>query len=118
MQCTAPGRGLATCPAVPPRTCSGASARLFSGRDSPRPDAQRPSTRLEHGGSLMSNAPVASYSLTVRLRILNSPGMLGKVTSAIGAEGGDIGAIDIVDAGREASRDTTFQASAGAPGTP
>jgi malate dehydrogenase (oxaloacetate-decarboxylating) len=59
----------------------------------------------------MSNAPVASYSLTVRLRIVNSPGMLGKVTSAIGAEGGDIGGIDIVDAGREMTRDISFKAS-------
>ena len=52
----------------------------------------------------MSNAPVASYSLIVRIRIVNIPGMLGKVTSAIGAEGGDIGAIDIVDVGREITR--------------
>ena len=59
----------------------------------------------------MSNAPVASYSLTVRLRIVNIPGMLGKVTSAIGAEGGDIGGIDIVEAGREVTRDITFKAS-------
>ena len=59
----------------------------------------------------MSNAPVASYSLTVRLRIANSPGMLGKVTSAIGAEGGDIGGIDIVEAGREMTRDISFKAS-------
>jgi malate dehydrogenase (oxaloacetate-decarboxylating) len=59
----------------------------------------------------MSNAPVASYSLTVRVRIVNSPGMLGKVTSAIGAEGGDIGGIDIVEAGREMTRDISFKAS-------
>src|SRR5438105_6340050 len=39
--------------------------------------------------------PSASYSLTVRLKIQNSPGMLGKVTSLIGEVGGDIGAIDI-----------------------
>jgi len=61
--------------------------------------------------AFMSNAPVASYSLTVRLRIVNSPGMLGKVTSAIGAEGGDIGGIDIVDAGREMTRDISFKCS-------
>ena len=59
----------------------------------------------------MSNAPVASYSLIVRIRIVNTPGMLGKVTSAIGAEGGDIGAIDIVDVGREITRDISFKAS-------
>jgi malate dehydrogenase (oxaloacetate-decarboxylating) len=59
----------------------------------------------------MSNAPVASYSLIVRVRIVNTPGMLGKVTSAIGAEGGDIGAIDIVEVGRQVTRDISFKAS-------
>ena len=59
----------------------------------------------------MSNAPVASYSLTVRVRIVNTPGMLGRVTSALGAEGGDIGAIDIVEVGREVTRDISFKAS-------
>ena len=39
--------------------------------------------------------PSASYSLTLRLKIVNIPGMLGKVTSLIGNIGGDIGAIDI-----------------------
>lgn len=39
--------------------------------------------------------PSASYSLTLRLKIKNLPGMLGKVTSRIGEIGGDIGAIDI-----------------------
>ncbi len=39
--------------------------------------------------------PSASYSLTLRLKIKNLPGMLGKITSLIGAIGGDIGAIDI-----------------------
>src|SRR5438445_585433 len=48
----------------------------------------------------MLNAPTASHSLTVRLQILNKPGMLGKVTSAIGKAGGDIGAIDLVEVGR------------------
>jgi malate dehydrogenase (oxaloacetate-decarboxylating) len=61
--------------------------------------------------ALMSNAPVASYSLTVRVRIINTPGMLGKVTSAIGAEGGDIGAIDIVEVGSQVTRDISFKAS-------
>jgi malate dehydrogenase (oxaloacetate-decarboxylating) len=59
----------------------------------------------------MTNAPVASYSLTVRVRIVNTPGMLGKVTSAIGAEGGDIGAIDIVEVGSQVTRDISFKAS-------
>jgi malate dehydrogenase (oxaloacetate-decarboxylating) len=39
--------------------------------------------------------PSASYSITLRLKITNIPGMLGKVTSIIGELGGDIGAIDI-----------------------
>lgn len=39
--------------------------------------------------------PSASYSLTLRLKIKNLPGMLGKITSRIGEIGGDIGAIDI-----------------------
>ena len=39
--------------------------------------------------------PSASYSLTLLLRISNTPGSLGRVTSAIGELGGDLGAIDI-----------------------
>jgi malate dehydrogenase (oxaloacetate-decarboxylating) len=59
----------------------------------------------------MINAPSASYSLTVRLEILNRPGMLGKVTSAIGKAGGDIGAIDVIDVGKSTiTRDMTFKA--------
>jgi len=38
----------------------------------------------------------ASNSLTIRLRINDEPGMLGKVTTFIGHSGADIGAIDIV----------------------
>ena len=45
--------------------------------------------------------PSASYSLTVRLEIENKPGMLGKVTTAIGEMGGDIGSIDIAEASTE-----------------
>jgi malate dehydrogenase (oxaloacetate-decarboxylating) len=45
--------------------------------------------------------PSASNSITVRLEIQNRPGMLAKVTSIIGEEGGNIGAIDIVRAGEE-----------------
>jgi malate dehydrogenase (oxaloacetate-decarboxylating) len=60
----------------------------------------------------MSNAPSASYSMTVRIEITNQPGMLGKVTSAIGKAGGDIGAIDLVEVGRSTiTRDLTFKAS-------
>ena len=58
----------------------------------------------------MANAPTASYSVTVRLQIENKPGMLGKVTSAIGEAGGDIGAIDIVEVAKGVIlRDITFK---------
>jgi malate dehydrogenase (oxaloacetate-decarboxylating) len=57
------------------------------------------------------NAPSASYSLTVRLEIDNKPGMLGKITSAIGKAGGDIGAIDVVSVGTKTiTRDLSFKA--------
>src|SRR2546430_724417 len=56
-------------------------------------------------------APSASYSLTVRLAITNRPGMIGRVTSAIGKGGGDIGAIDLVEVGKSTiTRDITFKA--------
>ncbi len=56
--------------------------------------------------------PSASYSLTVRLEIENKPGMLGKVTSAIGKAGGDIGAVDLVEMrGGRVLRDITIKAS-------
>ena len=57
-------------------------------------------------------SPSASYSLTVRLEITNRPGMLGRVTSAIGKAGGDIGAIDLVQVGKSTiTRDLTFKTS-------
>src|ERR1051325_4566351 len=60
---------------------------------------------------MSANAPSASYSLTVRLEIDNKPGMLGKITSAIGKGGGDIGAIDVVSVGdRTITRDLSFKA--------
>ena len=56
--------------------------------------------------------PSASYSFTVRLEIQNKPGMLGKVTSAIGKAGGDIGAVDLVEVtGGRVLRDITFKTS-------
>ncbi len=62
-------------------------------------------------------APSASYSLTVRLEIRNKPGMLGKVTSAIGRAGGDIGAVDLVEmTGARVVRDITIKASDGRHG--
>lgn len=41
-----------------------------------------------------------AYPLTLRCRIPNRPGMLGRLTTTIGENGGDIGAIDIVRAER------------------
>jgi malate dehydrogenase (oxaloacetate-decarboxylating) len=55
--------------------------------------------------------PNASNSVTVRLSIPNRPGMLADVTSAIGARGGNIGAIDIVRAEQDMLiRDITINA--------
>src|SRR5437868_6556904 len=55
--------------------------------------------------------PSASYSLTVRLAIQNRPGMLGRVAMAIGEAGGDIGAVDLVESGRDRIvRDITINA--------
>jgi len=59
----------------------------------------------------MAIAPSASYSFTVRLEIRNRPGMLGRVTSAIGQAGGDIGAVDLAEATRDrVFRDITIKA--------
>ncbi len=63
----------------------------------------------------MSNEPStpnASYSVTLRVKIHNQPGKLGEITTAIGRLGGDIGAIDIVSAGRDfLIRDITVNAA-------
>jgi malate dehydrogenase (oxaloacetate-decarboxylating) len=40
-----------------------------------------------------------SYSLTIRVSLDNRPGMLGRLATAIGEEGGNIGAVDIVSVG-------------------
>jgi len=47
----------------------------------------------------MKLQPSASYSFILRTETASVPGTLGRVTTAIGKEGGDIGAIDIVRAG-------------------
>jgi malate dehydrogenase (oxaloacetate-decarboxylating) len=55
--------------------------------------------------------PSASYSFILRTETSNQPGTLGRVTTAIGQAGGDIGAIDIVRAGRgKMVRDLTVAA--------
>src|SRR5215207_1808423 len=59
----------------------------------------------------MSFIPSEGYSLTLRLRLANRPGMLGQVTLAIGAAGGNIGAVDIVEVGTgQILRDITVAA--------
>src|SRR5437762_435969 len=63
-------------------------------------------------------APSASYSLTVRLAIQNRTGMLGRVAMAIGNAGGDIGAVDLVESGRDRIiRDLTINARDSIHGT-
>ena len=55
--------------------------------------------------------PGGSYTLTVRTAYPNTVGMLGKIASAIGREGGDIGAVDIVQSTRDTMvRDISFTA--------
>jgi malate dehydrogenase (oxaloacetate-decarboxylating) len=62
--------------------------------------------------SQRKTTPSASYSLTLRVKISSKIGMLGELTTAIGQAGGDIGAIDIVNVGREyILRDITVNAS-------
>jgi malate dehydrogenase (oxaloacetate-decarboxylating) len=59
----------------------------------------------------MQGAPSPGYSFTLRVEIKNQVGMLGKVTSAIGEAGGDIGALDLISATRETVvRDITVNA--------
>jgi malate dehydrogenase (oxaloacetate-decarboxylating) len=55
--------------------------------------------------------PGGSYTLTVRTAYPNTVGMLGKIASVIGREGGDIGAVDIVQSTRDTMvRDISFTA--------
>jgi malate dehydrogenase (oxaloacetate-decarboxylating) len=59
----------------------------------------------------MAVAPSASYSITLRVEIKNRPGMLGRVASAIGNAGGDIGSVDLVESLRDRIvRDITVKA--------
>ena len=48
----------------------------------------------------MMTTPSPGYSITIRLEIINLVGMFGKIATAIGEIGGDIGAVDIVRAGK------------------
>ncbi len=54
--------------------------------------------------------PSAGYTLTLRVNIENIPGSLGRLTSAIGNAGGDIGAVDLVEhRGKVMVRDITVK---------
>jgi malate dehydrogenase (oxaloacetate-decarboxylating) len=44
--------------------------------------------------------PSPSYTITLRLEIVNQVGMFGKIATAIGEVGGDVGAVDIVRVGK------------------
>ena len=60
----------------------------------------------------MSATPSAQYRLTIRVKLDDTLGMLGQVTSAIGASGGIIGAVDLVKAEADNSlRDIVVDAS-------
>ncbi len=61
--------------------------------------------------------PSPGYSLTIRVKLLNRPGSLGRLATAIGRAHGDIGAVDIVSAGHGVlTRDITVNASSVAHG--
>jgi malate dehydrogenase (oxaloacetate-decarboxylating) len=60
----------------------------------------------------ISSSPSAQYSLTIRVKIGNQPGMLGRVAGAIGDAGGIIGAIDLVSVSQDVLiRDITIDAA-------
>jgi malate dehydrogenase (oxaloacetate-decarboxylating) len=45
----------------------------------------------------VSATPSAQYRLTIRVKLDDSPGVLGRATTAIGEAGGVVGAVDMVD---------------------
>ena len=57
--------------------------------------ARRARLHVKMGRAVIQH-PSASFAFTARCRIVNRPGMLGQLTSAIGSVGGDIRALDIV----------------------
>jgi malate dehydrogenase (oxaloacetate-decarboxylating) len=58
----------------------------------------------------MPLTPSAGYTLTLRVNLQNVPGTLGRLTSAIGRAGGDIGAVDLVEhRGRVVVRDLSIK---------
>lgn len=62
--------------------------------------------------TMTKRMPSASYSITMRVKLEHKPGMLGAVTSAIGAAGGLVGAVDIAQASSQYTiRDITVDAA-------
>ncbi len=60
----------------------------------------------------MSATPSAQYRLTIRVKLEDSSGILGMVTSAIGKAGGMVGAVDLVETdGEHSLRDIVVDAS-------
>ncbi len=61
--------------------------------------------------AIKGDVPGGGYTLTIRTAYPNQVGMLGRIASAIGQAGGDIGAVDIVQSTRDTMvRDITFTA--------
>jgi malate dehydrogenase (oxaloacetate-decarboxylating) len=48
----------------------------------------------------MTAVPGPGYCITLRLEIVNQIGMFGKIATAIGELGGDVGAVDVVRVGK------------------
>jgi len=60
----------------------------------------------------VSATPSAQYRLTIRVKLDDSQGILGQVTSAIGEAGGIVGAVDLVEVdGAHSLRDIVVDAS-------
>jgi malate dehydrogenase (oxaloacetate-decarboxylating) len=60
----------------------------------------------------VSATPSAQYRLTIRVKLDDTQGILGQLTSAIGAAGGMIGAVDLVESdGNHRLRDIVVDAS-------
>ncbi len=60
----------------------------------------------------MSATPSAQYRLNIRVKLEDSSGILGRVTSAIGEAGGIVGAVDLVEVdGPHSLRDIVVDAS-------
>jgi malate dehydrogenase (oxaloacetate-decarboxylating) len=61
---------------------------------------------------MVNLTPNPSFSLTIRIQLPNQAGMLAQVTQAIGAAGGSIGQIDLIEQTRKIlTRDITVDAS-------